>query len=237
MVTPYCSIQDINEELGAPHTEGLPGDVFIREGGIIDPERVQGLIETVSQLLDEDYGTSYAITLYEDEYYDSLSTGKIKLKHYPVTSIKKIEVYDGNGVWSELTEGRNKSTDDFYLRDAEAGIVGFWEVPSFEIQGIRASYYAGKYEPDGDGSVVSNNTPIYLRRACVINVVILIAQSNIFQEGQKELVPKWKDYIREKKIELGAMIDKYNMSRHESKTFVIGKASASSDISRVVSML
>jgi hypothetical protein len=213
----FCSIEDINDELGLANIEGLDGLSMVDDQGIVKENRVTRLIQRSSEIINNEHKSNVNRTLYEDEYHDSHGLPFIMLKHAPILEIESLEEYSGTNTWEVLVEGRNQSVDDFYIKDNETGLIGFWSTPSAGEQTIRVSYYAGHYDPDEH-----EEPPIWARHACIMMVCIAIASSKQFQEENKDQINKWKEYIFRKTSDLRSTFEDY-ITRHEISAFSLGK--------------
>ena len=107
------------------------------------------MIGNASRLVDAYAGVTIAGTVRTTEYFDvNMFTKHIVLGVRPVASITNIFTIDSSGAETTLVQGRVRNTDEYWLHDADAGIVRF--MGEFIEDGkvaMKVVYIAGNATP------------------------------------------------------------------------------------------
>ena len=133
----YATLAEVEAYAGINFSDGI---------GPTDAE-IADFITDASRLVDAYAGRQLAGTRTHEEYHDSsFRMRHLVLRNRPVSSVTSIEEVHSNGNLVALNEGRNRDgTDDYWLDDAESGIIRFHSrVGLTTEQFFKVTYVSGQ---------------------------------------------------------------------------------------------
>ena len=210
----FCDYTDINDLLGKKGVN--PDEYYIAAGGSIEITAVTRLIQRRSKLLNEEHQINFSSTTYT-EYYDINAIPRIELDHYPILSITSLGIYNGSEYVTK-TEGLDRNSDDYYIEDAEAGMVEFWSTPATGKRIIKIVYVAGY-----------STIPSYVEECCAKMVAIDVALLQSFSQNCKEWWKRGKALVEEWLATIEYLLDTFirihpisieTMGRWHTESFV-----------------
>lgn len=187
----YCTVAEVRTYSG------------LIDGNNIGPTDAElaTMITNASRLVDMYAGRQLAGTVSHVEYHDSsFRMRHITLKNRPVASITSVEETKSDGTTTVLDEGRNRDgTDDWWLDDAEAGVIRFHNRVGLDaIQLFKITYTSGVAAP-----------PIEAKMATILLVVRQAARASLNDENSAERIKQfWRPLLDSTEKEYKEYLDK-----------------------------
>ena len=185
----YCTLADVEAYCGVNFSDGIgPSD-----------SQIATMIGNASRLVDAYAGVTIAGTVQATEYFDvNMFTKHIVLGVRPVASITNIFTIDSSGAETTLVQGRVRNTDEYWLHDAEAGIVRF--MGEFIEDGkvaMKVVYIAGNATPT-----------IEAKMATIMMVARNAARAALNDENCMERVKEmWSRLLKSSESDLSEMLE------------------------------
>jgi len=188
--TDYCTLAEVEAYSGVDFSEGIgPTDV-----------QIGTMISNASRLMDAYAGHQFAGVETHTEYFDTaFGLASLTCGERPVVSITSIHSLSPSGAETLLDEGRIPNNDDYYLADAESGLVRFHYAftESFACR-LKVIYDAGATTPPAD-----------VKMATILHVVRSAARAAMNDENCMERVKEfWKELIRDTEREYKELLEK-----------------------------
>jgi len=175
----YCTLAEVEAYAGVDFSDGIgPTDAQI---GV--------MISNASRLMDAYAGHQFAGTESHTEYFDTAyGLASITLGTRPVQSVTSLKTIDSNGTETALIQGRTRNTQDYYLADAESGLVRFNYAWTEAITGrLKVEFTAGAASPPAD-----------VKMATILHVVRSAARAAMNDENCMERVKDfWRELIKD----------------------------------------
>lgn len=186
----YCTLADVEMYAGVDFSEGIgPTDA-----------QIATMITNASRMVDAYAGRQLAGTESHTEHFDAYyGTRHITLAQRPVVSVSSIVTLDSNGNETTLLEGRQRATHDWWLDDADAGIIRFHFAKAEHLrQYIKVTYTAGKA-----------TAPIEAKMATIMLVVRQCARAALNDENCTERMKEfWRPLLTATEREYKEMLDR-----------------------------
>ena len=175
----YCNLAEVEAYAGVDFSLGIgPTDTQI---GV--------MISNASRLMDAYAGHQFAGEERHTEYFDTAyGLASITLGTRPVQTITTIHSVSSNGIETLLVQGRTANTDDYYLADAESGLIRFHYAFTESIAGrLKVAYTAGATTPPAD-----------VKMATILHVVRSCARASMNDENCMERVKEfWRELVKD----------------------------------------
>tara|TARA_R110002167_G_scaffold51627_7_gene149282 strand:+ start:5222 stop:5881 length:660 start_codon:yes stop_codon:yes gene_type:complete len=185
----YCTLADVETYTGVDFSEGI---------GATDSQ-IAAMISNASRLVDAYAGVQVAGTVGVTEYFDINGwTKHLVMGIRPVASITNIYTVSDSGVETVLEQGRIRNTDDYWLHDADAGIVRFMGKFSEDgVVALKAAYIAGNATPT-----------IEAKMATIMMVARNAARSALNDENCMERVKEmWSRLLKSSEADMKEMLE------------------------------
>jgi len=186
----YCTLAEVEAYAGINFSDGM---------GPSDSE-IATMISTASRLMDAFGGKQFAGTETKTEYHDtSYGLAFLILNTRPVVSITTIHTIASDGAETLLDNGRIRNDDDYYLSDADAGIIRFHYAFTEQVAcRLKVIYVAGAAAPPTDVKI-----------ATILHVVRSAARAALNDENCMERVKEmWKTLLADSEKEYGQMLER-----------------------------
>lgn len=188
--TDYCTLDEVEAYAGVNFSDGIgPTD-----------SQIATMISTASRLMDAYAGHQFAGQETHTEYFDTAyGLASITLGTRPVVSITSIHSISSNGQETLLEQGRVRNDDDYYLGDAEAGLIRFHYSFTEAIPSrLKVIYDAGATTPPAD-----------VKMATILHVVRSCARAAMNDENCMERVKEfWRELIKDTNAEYQQLLEK-----------------------------
>lgn len=204
MATKLCSADEIGYIIGASITAS--GLWLSSEGNKPDriwnpyynTTKVEAIIDWITDELSDFTDEVYESTSYT-EYYTLPYNRKLTLKHRPVISITSIyHDNDSNGSYETLlSEGRDESSNNYYLMDEQRGLLKFFDY--FEGEDRLQVIYSAGYSavPERVSKCAS------LMSSIIVMTGLKNHESNDkFRENAEKTISNWKSQVKDLKKQL-----------------------------------
>jgi len=176
----YCTLADVEAYCGVNFSDGI---------GPSDSEIQTILIPNASRYLDDFAGRQLAgTTTVTAEYHDThFKQRHLVLNYRPIQAITNIWKVDSSGNETVLSQGRVRSTDDYWLDDGAAGLIRFTNAWTGDIPNqIKVAYTYGYA-----------SVPIYAKMACIALVATQCARASMNDENCMERVKEmWRELLQ-----------------------------------------
>lgn len=186
----YCTLADVEIYAGVNFSDGIgPTDA-----------QIATMITNASRMIDAYAGRQLAGTTTATEYFDvDYALNHLSLGKRPVVSVSSVVTLDSSGNESTLNEGRNRASHDWWLEDAEAGIIRF-HAPWAESlrQYVKVTYTYGE-----------TSAPIEAKMATIMLVVRQCARAALNDENCTERMKEfWRPLLATTEKEYMEMLER-----------------------------
>jgi len=185
----YCTLAEVEAYAGVDFSAGMgPSEA-----------QIATMISNASRLMDAYAGVQFAGTESHTEYFDTaFGLAFITLSKRPAVSITSIHSISSAGVETSLIEGRVANDADFYLHDAEAGIIRFHYAFTEAISSrLKVVYSYGASAPPAD-----------VKMATILHVVRSAARAAMNDENCMDRVKEfWKSLMADSKQEYESLLE------------------------------
>ena len=171
----YCTLQDVKDI--------VPSDVIGDNDGQISEAKVLRLILKSTGVIEEWNGDRPFIETEDLEYIELCGLDRIMTRGYPIITVTKLEVQETDDSWTELEQGRDDNSDDYFVESERSGLIRFHNVPTESW--CRVTYTYG-YE----------TLPYWLRDLCSKMVAKDMFRLKPFDENCDNLFRYWMDEVK-----------------------------------------
>lgn len=186
--TDYCTLDEVEAYAGVNFSDGIgPSDA-----------QIATMISVASRLMDAYANVQFAGTESHTEYSDTaFGLAFITLSERPVVSVTSIHSISPSGVETLLSKGRVPNDNDYYLADAESGLVRFHFAFTEAMAGrLKTTYLAGAATPPAD-----------VKMATILHVVRSCARASMNDENCMDRVKEfWRELIKDTTKEYEEML-------------------------------
>ena len=186
----YCTVADVRAYLGLSASDNMGPD----------DSTIASLITNSSRMIDAYAQRQFSSQESVVEYFDTaFGLQHLTLSKRPVASLTSVEL-TSNGSLTALSIGLNRTSDDCYLSDTDAGIVGFYHPFTEELRNrIKVSYTTG---------YLLASIPAEVKQATILLTCRAVIRATLIDENCSERIKElWKPLLVATESEYKEMLD------------------------------